>query len=173
MLDLNGLTPSNIYEIFNSMIDPADLDKLCSNEIWLPYTDTAKEGDWINQVTNEKKDDILWGDGQPNGGEAQNCAKQVNPEITNPIDDQPCLSKACFICKNANWPKLTLRGLCSTSNLDTLYFVLNENKSVTYSGWASTDISYDFAQDQFVATVRGKKTFVTKINIYNKKTIIM
>ena len=161
MLDLNGLTPSDIYKIFNSMIDPADLDKLCSNEIWLPYTDTAKEGDWINQVTNEKKDDILWGDGQPNGGEAQNCAKQVNPTVTNPIDDQPCLSKACFICKNANWPKLTLRGLCSTSNLDTLYFVLNENKSVTYSGWASTDISYDFAKDQFVATVRGKKTFAT------------
>ena len=68
------------------------------------------------------------------------------------------------MCENARLPLLRLRGLCSTSKLDSLYVPHNPDNSgrLVYIGLYGSVIQYDKETLTWVATVNRDATVVTR-----------
>ena len=49
------------------------------NRFWLPITDEAEDGVWVDQNTGDLVEYFEWKQGEPNGGTKQNCGNLVPP----------------------------------------------------------------------------------------------
>ena len=109
---------------------------------WLPISDEAEDGVWLDHNRGEKVEYFEWKQGEPNGGTKQNCGNLVPP---GGWTDRPCNVGKCCVCENQDQPYLLLRGLCPNSNLDMIYVPYNPPLSgkLAYLGLYGTLIEYD------------------------------
>ena len=72
-------------------------------------------GSWIDRTTNEIVNlDQMWGQGQPNGGNLQNCTnyQKENAAFTDEqlgFEDDACSATECFVCAWKREPVFRLR----------------------------------------------------------------
>ena len=92
---------------------------------WLPFTDEAEEGDFINIYSNASFDDSLFATGEPDGGNKQNLL--FWSEISwkgngGAVDTHAGLFYLNSLCEQAKPERnLKLRGLCSSSLINKEY----------------------------------------------------
>jgi Neurotransmitter-gated ion-channel ligand binding domain len=86
--------------------------------MWSTYVRSKVNGSqFVHKKTNEPIPAELWKTGQPNNM-AQSCVV-YNDEG---YDDEYCGTSHPFACQLEDWPQFRLRGLCSESSFDTVYF---------------------------------------------------
>ena len=119
------------------------VDECPKQDLFIGYSDTTKEGEFINKITNELMNNsaIEWNWGEPNGGRRENCVDISPPGNLN---DRMCDAPTdCSLCQFEQRPLLSLRGLCSFVEMDSKYLMdLRERKYEKYSlnGWELTNI---------------------------------
>ena len=62
----------------NTSATPAPFPRGCTR-FWLPLTDLAEDGVWVDDNTGEEAAHTEWKQGEPNGGTTQNCGNIVPP----------------------------------------------------------------------------------------------
>ena len=70
------------------------LDDLATNDTWLGITDAAAEGTWVT-VLGTVQTFFRWGENQPNGGTAENCAFLANAVW----QDVSCALSKPYVCE--------------------------------------------------------------------------
>ena len=124
---------------------------------WLPIKDEENEGTWMDFYTKQEIGFLApFGENGAGGGKKENCASQLSDASW---DDKLCSSKdrGC-VCKAETRPYLTLRGLCSNTDIDSLYLPRNskvENMGVIFIGIKGTQIKYSLERDLWELTVAG------------------
>ena len=94
------------------------------NEFWLPYTDGAELGSFINIYSNSSFNVSLFAYGEPNGGNNFNSLFWANYENggNGGAKDASEDYKINSLCEHAKQPRsLKIRGLCSSSYIDKEY----------------------------------------------------
>ena len=127
----------------------------CSS-FWLPYTDEAEEGVWLDRTTSQPIVHTEWTQGQPNGRETENCA-EVNLKIKQADRmwyDGPCSKPVCTLCSRPSQPILRLRGLCKESKLTNVFTPVNSGYrgNLGYLGLHHTNIEYNDTTFLWVAS---------------------
>ena len=121
--------------------------------LWLSVTDEDKEGDWKDFYSRElmKHKGPFTGAG-PDGGDHENCALQVSHNSwVDTVCDVRHYSNFCA-CSHEKRPLLRLRGLCSSSSLETLYIPrssVSDLRSLHYVGEKGAVVYYDEQQKQW------------------------
>ena len=78
--------------------------------VWLPITDEEKEGNFKNTNTEREETFLMWDEGQPNGGKAENCVKL---DVDSKMYKDGSSSQAfCISCTLKITTTFRLRGLC-------------------------------------------------------------
>ena len=114
---------------------------------WLPITDAAEEGLWLDKRTGQSSEEPMWLPGEPAGEKAKNCAFMLvtwrgwtawscNVPKSEPMNC-PCLFH--------QMPYLTMRGLCKESKLERIYIPQNYhvNGQLMYYGILKSRIEYN------------------------------
>ena len=109
-------------------------------QIWTPYSDQEKEGEFlnVNDMTNLTVD--LWGQNQPNGKRDENCIVIAPSWVPKAFTDLPCSYRIVSGCRRHTESRLKLRGLCAETKLDRIYVPKNSDNFLMYSGWRFTTI---------------------------------
>ena len=126
---------------------------------WLSVSDAEEEGKWKDFYTGElmQHKGPFRGSG-PSGGERQNCAFQLTEDMWI---DEFCAGKTDDVfcaCSHVERPYLHLRGLCSSSYLDTFYIPrtnMDDVRQLQYVGAEGTIISYDDESKQWSLNFKG------------------
>ena len=124
---------------------------------WLPYTDEAEEGVWLDQNSGQPMKYSEWMPGQPNGRETENCAR-VNMRAKQPdmmwYDSRCRNSLKCTLCSRTSQPILRLRGLCKASKLTNVFTPVNNGfrGNLGYLGLEHTNIEYNDTTFLWVAS---------------------
>lgn len=82
----------------------------------------------------------------PNGGTKENCVVLKPGAIWQDINCQYRYGVGCS-CTRTPLPYLQLRGLSSSSGIDTLYLTLNDQVRLVYAGSSDTTVQYDLQHD--------------------------
>ena len=85
----------------------------CTN-IWTPYSDEAKEGEFVEMGTGEKAPFLPWEKSQPNGGRGENFAQMIlkSASDVNYFDVDATVGHTCTSCLLDKSLLLQLDGLC-------------------------------------------------------------
>ena len=113
---------------------------------WLPITDAAEEGVWLDKRTGQSPEEPMWLPGEPTGESAKNCAFML-------VTWRGWTAWSCVVPKNEpmncpclfpQMPYLTMRGLCKDSKLERVYIPQNyqANGQLMYYGILKSRIEY-------------------------------
>ena len=122
---------------------------------WLPYTDLATEGVWLDQENMTPMVYSEWLSGEPNGKLTENCGA-VFLAASGTWIDVPCDSRYgfCTICTRPTQPIVRLRGLCYDSKITNIFTPINTGfrGGLSYLGYFHTNIEYNENTLLWVAT---------------------
>jgi hypothetical protein len=127
---------------------------------WGGWSDEENEGEYVslNDPSFKMTPDMnhLWYLYEPNGDVAENCAAFF---MGHGFIDFPCEKRFCAICDIRDPPVFVMRGMCPGTLFDYHYSwtgmltaanylnedggVENEQKKYSFSGFASSDLSWD------------------------------
>ena len=97
-------TVLNVKIIFTGL---ATIDQ-CYGSDYIAPVRKMSNGSWIDKTTNEIVNlDQMWGQGQPNGGNLQNCTTYRKEDAD--FADESCSYEACFVCAWNREPVFQLR----------------------------------------------------------------
>ena len=110
---------------------------------WLPITDSAEEGIWVDYYNQEKTELSL-----PQAGRLENCGLlwlQNPPRLDDWTCQVPPTQHVKCVCQNQEKIYLRLRGLCPTTNIDLHYSPSNDKDSgyFTLLGLKKTSITFN------------------------------
>ena len=91
----------------------------CGTGFWAGLTDREEEGRFVGVNTGRETHLSIWRQGQPNGGNTQECYLVYSSGALNDIS---CNAHHCFLIDLPAPPKYQMRGVCQGSHVDT-YFV--------------------------------------------------
>ena len=145
------LTPDDLRKSFKKAIE----DIGTTRKIWNPYK--LINGSYVSFYNHEPIGKAMWEKGQPTGeDECVYCGATG------------CRSRNCLIRDIANFqctfekaPILILRGLCSQTNLDTLYYPSIRLGQFMWVGLGGTFVRYNNFSNVWIAKTPNKKIWAT------------
>ena len=154
----------NMQEI-KDMISWAKVVDPDVTNFWGSYSDQEEEGIWKDFYSpSVLHDEKLFLKNQPNGGRTQNCLAVRFEGVNDQVCDDGVTSRYC-LCTFKSSSILRLRGLCSKSNIDSFY-ILVQKKHVTFYGIRQTKIEYNEKNDVWEASVVSLASYaVTKTKV--------
>ena len=158
-----SVATSEEYATLQIFLKAKLFDKGLDNlQTWLPVKDEDVEGVWTDFYDGKPIQDYTppWFGGKPDGGTAQNCARQASPEFWG--DDKCFAPRYACLCSHVSRAHLNLRGLCSGSAIDAHYKPMNgwkDSRELTIQGLTRTSIVYD--EDKKIWTLTLKDSNVT------------
>ena len=137
------------FHVMQVMVDPQTgnvyegMDGLAA---WLPITDAAEEGIWLDKRTGESPEEPMWLREEPAGETSKNCAFML-------VTWRGWTAWSCVVpksepmncpCLFPQMPYLTMRGLCKDSKLERVYIPQNyhANGQMMYYGILKSRIEY-------------------------------
>ena len=102
------------------------------NFFWTTFTDRYSEGKFVDELTNETINEIMWHRAQPAGGRRQNDVG-FRPKYKS-FNDLIWDYLACVSCEVHRTTKFTMRGVCKWSFLETKYFPTICNEYIGFIG---------------------------------------
>ena len=108
--------------------------------------------------------------GQPNGGRSQNCGI-LNIE-NNQWNDISCTNPTacCTFCQMPSNLRMTLRGLCASSSLDTFYGLTEESKlqksaeKFSFRGFSNSLLKWNESYQEWQISIYEDKNIYASCN---------
>jgi hypothetical protein len=127
---------------------------LTDEYMWSAYVRSkVNSSHFVHNKTNEPIPAEMWKVGQPNSM-SQHCVVYDG----DGYDDEYCSSSHPFACQLVDWPQFRLRGLCSETSFDTVYFpftLLGEYAWVGSSPHGKTFIRFSQQGYRWEARIAG------------------
>ena len=103
------------------------------------------EGNFVDHYSEKAMPDDMWVRGQPNGGSGQPCTGWVGQRDDGRLFDTKCTWRPSYgqcLCQFQKSPVVRLRGLCSDSNIDNHFTLMQSNKSILFRGLKGSEIRF-------------------------------